>query len=752
MANVNLRDAVIMHQALCKYRNEQYINLIQQINTKTASILKDDMGSQFIQNCGRDIAGEIVRNYFDTSNYNITVDQLAMRILKFSYDNEYDPLAKNGSAESIKKSVYNNNELKSAELERIGTEMDSCQAKLFQENRATDRLDATGKKAYRESKRDANGELHDELTGRKGKQTTIQQNGRDILKSDLHADHVQSREAARYNSKYITHNGVDKLKIFWNSSDNMQLMHASANTSKGDIRVCNINGEIKYLNTKDAEYKDNCDITHKATPEQLTEATVQQWQKGKADSPKIQKLIDEGYLQKDENGNITVPKSVRKALENNIKHSQNEESKIILKNTKYGEVAKDATKHTKAAIGQIIAGQIIYYTAPPLVYEIRTILQNKKADLDEVIKQLCISAKRMGNYVLSKLKDIFSNILFHSLKKFVKVFMDILIEAVKATVKRLLKIAKNLVLSTVDAIRIIADKNTSVAEKADSVFNLFAVTVTSCVIDVLFEIMENTLKIPHPYDEIVFGPLQVLTTVVCTNLTMLVLQKADLFDVRFGFKINAIKKVFEEERVAFEEIMNVAESFVESEIQTMIQYAKEDCKNISKTLEEVDLMRKSVKPYLQNVGEMFSLYIDYDEKWNDFIGRTKLYTKYNSGDSLNFSVNYATDLDASSAIAITYLYFAQYDLKLKETILLEKFISNKSNLLEIETAVKKKYIVFSEVRRFLDKVSNDVLVHLKTMIATFMQLGAGAIFAKEAAKENFDKYFKARGVFVQKKH
>ena len=59
-----------------------------------------------------------------------------------------------------------------------------------------------------------------------------------------------------------------------------------------------------------------------------------------------------------------------------------------------------------------------------------------------------------------------------------------------------------------------------------------------------------------------------------------------------------------------------------------------------------------------------------------------------------------------------------------------------------------KYIVFSEVRRFLDKVSNNVLVHLKTMIATFMQLGAGAIFAKEAAKENFDKYFEARGVLA----
>ena len=104
-AAIALSEAIQIRQAMAEYRDTKYMSLIQSINARTAAMLKDDMGSQFIQNCGRDLAGEIVRSYFDTSDYYITVDQLAERILKFRYENEYDPLAESGSAENIKKNV-----------------------------------------------------------------------------------------------------------------------------------------------------------------------------------------------------------------------------------------------------------------------------------------------------------------------------------------------------------------------------------------------------------------------------------------------------------------------------------------------------------------------------------------------------------------------------------------------------------------------------------------------------------------------
>lgn len=82
----------------------------------------------------------------------------------------------------------------------------------------------------------------------------------------------------------------------------------------------------------------------------------------------------------DEDGK--VPKSVKIQLEKSIRHSQNEESKIILKETDYTQTASDALDITKGAIGKIIAGQIIYYSAPPLLYELRMILKDKTITLD----------------------------------------------------------------------------------------------------------------------------------------------------------------------------------------------------------------------------------------------------------------------------------------------------------------------------------------------------------------------------------
>ena len=188
---VNLQDAVSVHQALLEHRNAAYINLVQQINTRSAAVIKDDMGSQFLQNCGRDLAGEVVRNFFDTSDYNITVDQLAMRILKFSYEDEYDPLAENGGVGEVRKSVYNYTDhnqggiggfkFKSETLDAISDNLDASQEKLFHkeevwnsskqkfEKKYVDRsLMQKGKEQYAASKTKEDGTITDEYTDQEG--------------------------------------------------------------------------------------------------------------------------------------------------------------------------------------------------------------------------------------------------------------------------------------------------------------------------------------------------------------------------------------------------------------------------------------------------------------------------------------------------------------------------------------------------------------------------------------------------------
>lgn len=618
---VELKEAIRVRSAMEAYQDTVYINAIRQLNSNCQEILRGDLGSEFVRNCGHDLAGEIVRNCFDTSSYNITVDQLTKRILEFSYEDEYDPLANNSGVGDIQKSVYNFNELHSKEMEDIADLIAESQEQLFTEDRSTDKLDREGKNEYRESQKDKNGDLYDELTGEKGSKSTYIRNGKEVEKSDLQADHVQAREAATYNARYLKEKGVQELKIFWNSEDNMQMMFQSANSSKGDVRVCMVDGKIQYVNARSADYDPATDITYKATPEQLADAAIAMWEsvdetREQQNASKIQNLKDKGYL--DENGK--VPKSVRKALIRNIRHSQNVESKIILRNTDYKQVSKDALSYTKESMGKIIAGQVIYYAAPPMVFELRTILKDKNITLENALEKLGAAAKRIGEYVFSKLKNIFVNIAGNSLKKFIKSFMDILISTVKATVKKILKVAKNLVLSTVDAVRIIADKNADSSQKANAVFNLYGVTITTCVIEILFELAGTYLHIPNPFDDIVFGPLQILTTVICTNLTLLILKKADLFDVEYGFKMSQIRTLFKETREAYATEYELATSYADDEIVKIIEKAREESMTIYENLETYDFKKQSVRGDLEKINSMFSMDIDFEGDWLIFLG------------------------------------------------------------------------------------------------------------------------------------
>lgn len=619
--NVQLKEAIKIRSAMEDYQDTIYLSLIRQLNDKCEDVLKEDLGSEFVKCCSRDFAGEIVRNCFDLSEYNITVDQLVKRILEFTYEKEYDPLAGNGGVGDINKSVYNYGELQSEELESMAELMKSSQRKLFDEERDKDPLDRKGKIEYRKQQMDAEGTVYDELTGKKEKKVTYERNGKIVEKSDLQADHLQVREAASYNEMFLTNDGVKEMKLFWNSADNFQMMHQSANSSKGDVRVCEVNGKIQYVNARSKEYDANTDITYRATPEQLADATIFMWERvdenrENMNESKIQVLKDKGYL--DENGK--VPKYIRNKLINKIKHSQNTESKIILSNTKYDEVGKVAKEYTKNAFGKIVAGQIMYYAIPPLVYELKIILKNKGETLDGAIKKIQRAGKRISNYVFSKLSNICSNVIHNSLKKFIKSFMDILINTVKATVKKVLKITKNLVLSTVDAIRIIADKEADSCQKADAVFNLYGVTITTCVVEILFELLASSLHVPQLFEDIIFGPLQIMTTVVCTNLTLLILKKADMFGVKSGFQMSKIRALFEETRKEYKYELELSYECADTEIEKIIHRAREESRLMYGRLMECDPKKYNFRNEVQKINDMFSMNINFESDWLKFIG------------------------------------------------------------------------------------------------------------------------------------
>lgn len=194
--------------------------------------------------------------------------------------------------------------------------------------------------------------------------------------------------------------------------------------------------------------------------------------------------------------------------------------------------------------------------------------------------------------------------------------MDILISLVKATVQRLLKIAKTVLLSTIDSVRIIADKNRTNAEKSDAVFTLFGITITNIVIEVLFEIIERGAHIPEP----LLSPLQMICSILCTNLTMLILQKADLFDVRFGFKMRSIEQVFAQASSAYDAEIQMVHQYNSEQEALLMAQIKNECNNIYHNLQSLDPKKDSVRGELEKINQIFSININFEDEWLKFLG------------------------------------------------------------------------------------------------------------------------------------
>lgn len=612
-----LDELIQARHALAVKEQRLFLRTVEKINMSMNDLLKNDFGTTLVKNISWDLAGEIVRRYFDFGDCYISVEQMAERLFHFSYDSDKDILM---SDSGIRTTIYNySDSRKSSTMKSIILDCDNAQRQLFTENRAQDNLDIKGKKAYRTIKTTDNGKLYDELTGREGSSKTIIKNSKEVQVSDLQADHIQARESIMYNERNIRADKVEQLKKFYNSSDNMQMIHASANSSKGDVRVCENNkGQVEYLNAKEMRSRQDKgeklkDISYKATAEQLVEATISQWEKETKSGNKMETLKEKGYL--DENGKVKP--EVKKELVNNFRHSQNRESIEILKDTDYQTVSKVAASKTKASMKKILAGQVIYYVMPPLVFETKNILRKRgNIKIDDFLEELKKSRKRVIKYVKSKMVIILKNIAGNTLHKFIKTFFDIIIEMIKATVKRLIKLIKDVVLVLVNCLKILADKSSSPAQKADSITKILSATVTAIVMELFFEFLEKQFGLP----DFLMEPLQIIVTILSTNIIMLILNKADLFDTQYGLLVANIEKLFDEEKKKY---MSASKELLELGVQDYekgIETIQLQIKDLTQSIGRLNIYKDDAQSYLEEISDIFNIGIDFNVEWQNFIG------------------------------------------------------------------------------------------------------------------------------------
>lgn len=580
---MTIRDIIEERRNLHKYHDKIYEDMIEGINSRLLETknLKEDISKQFLEACAMDISGEVIRNFFDMSDYNITVDQLFRRILDFKYENEFDPLA---SQLDLRKNIYNISNSKDT-INKINKELEDSKIKLFEkENKkyVDSAIIQKGKEDYKNQKIEEE-KLQDET----GKASV----------EKLQVDHKLPLATIHISTKFLKNSGIEKLKEFYNSPDNFAMLGSTANQCKGDAKVLNEKGE---------------DITSKATPEQMTEAIITKLEgnpKTRKDSTN-EKLKNDGIL--DEDGKV-YPHIKRKIYEQ-TKAAQNKESIAMLKQVDPLKVVKESGKYTRQNIHKVLVGQALYYLTPPLIYEIRINL-NKNNKIESILENLEKSSDRIINYIISKKTEIMLSVGEKSLKKFLKNIFDILISMIRATIKKIMKIIKQVVLISVDAIKIMLDKNRSEAEKMDAILQLVSGLVISVVCEILFEYIEKQFGIP----EMFLMPLQMLTTIVCSNFIMISLQEADLFSVRYGYKIENIQKIFKEEQEnydnQFEKILNHIDYSNTYEIDKI----KNELSNLKQEISNIDVFNISLKKELDDIIKIFNMDVDLNNEWKKFL-------------------------------------------------------------------------------------------------------------------------------------
>ena len=103
----NFKNLFDERKKLSKELDKTYIDMIENINNRVKELddLEKVLQEDFLKVCAMDVAGETVRTFFDTGDYNITADQLYDRIVNFSYEDKNDPLS--NTLEVNKKNIYN---------------------------------------------------------------------------------------------------------------------------------------------------------------------------------------------------------------------------------------------------------------------------------------------------------------------------------------------------------------------------------------------------------------------------------------------------------------------------------------------------------------------------------------------------------------------------------------------------------------------------------------------------------------------
>jgi len=112
--------------------------------------------------------------------------------------------------------------------------------------------------------------------------------------------------------------------------------------------------------------------------------------------------------------------------------------------------------------------------------------------------------------------------------------------------------------------------------------------------------------------------LQIIVTILVTNIIMLILQKADLFDVQYGLLISNIQAVFVQENEIYLEESNHLKQQIEREADEYMDELHEQIGKIEASLTDFSPFEGDACIELDRLNEIYQMGIDFKQEWLDF--------------------------------------------------------------------------------------------------------------------------------------
>lgn len=264
------------------------------------------------------------------------------------------------------------------------------------------------------------------------------------------------------------------------------------------------------------------------------------------------------------------------------------------------------------SLPQILAGQVIYYSLPPILYETKKILSDPSISLERFFKELKRASKGICNYAGAKLEMAFINVLGGNAYRMFRQFWNEMLDLAQEAVGIMVNSPKQLSLSTIYAVKTSWNPSATPLEKVDALTLLLTSSITSIIIPNLMK--AKNLNTPG----FLLEPMQLMLSVVCSHLVLLILEEAKLFEKNYGFLLANLEELYSRDSLQFRLNSQTLYEVSSTQLTPMIDETISSVRAIEATVGAMNYCGEEAWEHLSTLNELCGTGINFQQEWRDF--------------------------------------------------------------------------------------------------------------------------------------